>query len=270
MKALLFIIPLLLTLSSCEMTKEIDYSTGNYTPKLVTHGYICPQDGIQVILKTTTNPSSISEDDSASNPEVKIYNDKGEYIELDYTTNNLFTSDSINFIKNDRQYSIQAKADNFTSITSTKQHILDTPIIDSVSITETNTTRAYIHFNNNYEDDVRFFLNVYPYNNGTIDPIYIDSEKFNPFSMLDNINVGSNTVEISTSFYEYDKLLVELYVLSPDLVKFLTSQDNYDYSKEDPFYPQPYPVFSNITGGYGIFASYSYTSTIVNISQKWD
>lgn len=252
------------------MTKEVDYSTENYIPKLITHGYISPQDGIEVILKTTTNPSSISEDDSASNPEVKIYNDKGEYIELDYTSKNLFTSDSLNFITNNRQYSIQAKADNFKSITSTKQLLLATPQIDSVSITETNKTRANIHFNNNYKDDVKFFINVYPYNNGTIDPIYIDSEKFSPFSMLDNINVGSNTVEISTSFYEYDSLLVELYVLSPDLVKFLTSQDNYDYSKEDPFYPQPYPVYSNIIGGYGIFASYSYTSTIVNITRKWN
>jgi hypothetical protein len=37
---------------------------------------------------------------------------------------------------------------------------------------------------------------------------------------------------------------------------------NYDTSKEDPFFPQPYPVYTNMKGGYGIFATHSYDTMV--------
>ncbi|MBR3567004.1 MAG: DUF4249 family protein [Salinivirgaceae bacterium] len=49
--------------------------------------------------------------------------------------------------------------------------------------------------------------------------------------------------------------------LSPDLVRYLKSSEEYSISAEDEFFDNPYLPYSNIKGGYGIFGAYTVNRT---------
>lgn len=49
--------------------------------------------------------------------------------------------------------------------------------------------------------------------------------------------------------------------LSPDLAKYLKSESEYNTSQEDEFFDYPYPLYSNIKGGYGFFGAYTVSQT---------
>ncbi len=256
---LLLLVNLMLFMS-CEYQKELDYYDKYDNPQLIVHGYICPQDGVQVIVKKATSPSDVSGDDRILNANVFLHTTNTEYIQLRQLNDYLFESDSLSYIEENKSYYIRVVSGEFGESFSGKETILPAPHIDSVRIVTEPRKVVNVYFSNNYSNGESFFLETHNYKDGSIESSD-EIEKFNPFSMLRHIQNGSNAIE-SPLYDEFDSVQIVLHVISPALTSFLVSQQNYDTSKEDPFYPQPHPVFTNIIGGYGIFATHSFDTIV--------
>ncbi len=264
LKKIFYSLALLLSLGSlgsCEFQREIDYYEKYDVSHLIIHGYVCPQYGVQVIVKKTTSPSDVFADDRIYNANVFLHKSKTEYIQLQHVNDYLFESDSIGFVEVNKSYYIRVESE-FGESFSSDETILHTPQIDSVKIVTEPRKMVNVYFTNNYSNGESFLIEKRDYIYGKIvEPFH--PEKFNPYNMLINIQAGHNVVELP--LYDYNKLdsvQIVLNVISFTLNKFLVSQKNYDISKGDPFYPQPYPVFSNISGGYGIFATHSFETVV--------
>ena len=65
-----------------------------------------------------------------------------------------------------------------------------------------------------------------------------------------------------------DSVCVLLYTFSADFQIFAQSVVDYESSNQSALYEQPNTVYSNINGGYGIFAAYSVDSLSV-ITKKF-
>lgn len=262
----IFILLLVLITSSCELSKEIDYNTFYEGDRIIVHGFISLQNGVQVLIKKSVAPNNVLSDDKVQNTIVTLYEDEIAIQQLrkiddyQYGTELDFAPDF------GKTYSIKINTENFNETSSNPQPVFMPVSIDSLKIIvedNTNYENLVVWFTNSNQFGWSYYLKVYYYLNGIIDSSYTGAEIFNPYGLLENIVVGKNSVEHQL-YNEFDSLKVELYTLSPDLTTFLESLQNYDSSKEDPFFEQTYPVFSNIIDGYGIFASYSYTTRIVH------
>lgn len=258
---------LVLLFPSCEMTKELDYDTIYERDKIIVHGFISPQNGVELMVKKSVSPNMVLSDDKISDAVVALCEDGTELFLLNRLDDYLFKSDDDFNPAFGKIYSVTVRANSFDETSSAEQVIVATVVIDSlqlISEENTNYKNLVVSFTNKAQNDGAFYLKIYYCSNGTIDSSYLGYEFFNPYGLIDNVVVGRNSIE-RPLYGQFDSLIVELYTLSPDLVEFLKSFQNYDFSKEDPFFEQTYPVFSNIENGYGLFASYSVCSkTILN------
>ncbi|MBP5590217.1 MAG: DUF4249 family protein, partial [Bacteroidales bacterium] len=86
-----------------------------------------------------------------------------------------------------------------------------------------------------------------------------------------DINIKGDSYEMTLNFYgsDYTDISMELRSLSKDLYKYLRSSYLYEMSRYpyDFLSVEPgYNLYSNIDGGYGIFAGYS--SFEVNLTNR--
>lgn len=263
---------LALIMLSCELSKEIDYSTVYEGDRLIVHGFISPQNGARVILKKSVAPNNVLSDDKVQNATVVLYEDEMAIQQLQKIDDYHYETEADFIPKNGKKYSVKVEAQNFSITSSNSQPVFAPVSIDSLKIIiEENTyyENLVVWFTNRNFFGETYYIKMYYYLDGIIDSSYVDHELFNPYGLLKNIIEGTNSVEFQL-YDEYDSLKVELYTLSPDLASFLESSQNYDSSKEDPFFEQTYPVFSNIFNGYGVFASYSFSSKTILKKQNND
>lgn len=262
----MYILIALIFFSCEEYTDEIDYKTIYNGDKIIVHGFISPQTGVQVIIKKSVPPNNLNASDTVNNAVITLYQNGTKLCELNKKSSYLFTSDSNLTIDSNSNYYIKAKADNLETILSCSQPIFEPVKIDSMRlIIDTNSYNSHIavSFYDKKEFGETYYLKLLNYKNGVIDTSSY-REIFNPFGIIENTTKGVNTICEQTDYHtEFDSIRVELYTLSPDLGLFLKSEQNYDDSKDDPFYEITYPVYSNITNGYGVFASYSIYSEII-------
>lgn len=254
-------------LISCELTKEINYDTINSEDKIVIHGFINKTDGVNVIVKKSVPPDNVDADDRLANVDINLFED-GVKIQSLVSLNDYLFSSATSFIpKQESSYYIEVVSQHLPDVISTPQDIFLPVKIDTLYLKIDELTyyaNLMVSFNNNLQPDKSYYLKVLYYLDGNIDSSRIESEIFNPFGLIDNLNYGVNTIEKQIGHIsEFDSLRVMLFTLSPDLTEFLKSFQKYESSKEDPFFEQTYPVYSNIQRGHGIFASYSYTTRII-------
>lgn len=252
--------------SSCELQKEIDYEdVENYEPKIIVNGTIGLDNGVSIFIKKTTSPSNINENDILSEVSAFLHKSETDSIALKREGDYLFSLDSIPYVTPNQEYLLKISADNLDETHSDNQEVLPMPVIDSLEIIDSFPKRLKIYFNNEYEENQSYSLEILSFINGEIDTVGI---KKGVYDIIDNIKQGTNIVERNiNSFTESDSLRIELHLLSEDLVKYVNSVKNYEGSVGDPFYPQPFLVYSNINGGYGIFGADSYSSVVVEINQ---
>ena len=245
---------------SCEITKEIDYNTIYGGDVLIVHGLISPQDGVRVVVKKTLAPNKIKDDDRVTNAVVTVFEGDKQIAVLNQIDDYLFVSDEYFVPEQGKKYSIRASADGFAEIRSAEQLIAAATPIDSMRTVSDDRSSNFLHLltyfthSNTFSDS--YYLNVTFYHQDG-EPWYKPDEFFNPFLANDNTPSGVNAFENQIYLKNYSYIDVELFILSPDLAHFLESFRKYDSSRDDPFFERPHPVFSNITGGQGIFGSYS-------------
>jgi len=250
-------------LLSCEMTKEIDYETIYGGDKIVIHGYISPQDGVRVIIKKTVPPNALQSNDRVSHAIVKLFEDGNMVATLISDDGYFFTSPPSFTPRLDANYHIEVTAEDLPKATSNTQRTFSPVHIDSSKLMVhelTNYANLSVFFNHKNLFGESYYLKVFPYLNGELDTVELGSKYFHFSDIANDLTTGVNEISLGVGqISQFDSLQVRLYTLSPDLSEFLKSYNRYDFSREDPFFEQPYPVFSNIKGGYGFFASYSYT-----------
>jgi len=194
-------------------------------------------------------PNNVNGNDKLTNATVFLYEDNRQIAVLKREDDYLFVSDESFSAEQGKSYSLRVTADGLNEVRSAPQLIEPATPIDSFKFTT---------FEYNYMQLVVFFTVHHPANNGYFLKIDDESEDFfYPYSKIENIVTGFNAVEKRLGSINFDFIEAELFVLSPDLSLFLDSQMKYESSKDDPFFDRPYPVFSNINGGYGIFGAYS-------------
>jgi hypothetical protein len=264
-KALSFVFIFFL-FSSCELTKEIDYSTIYEGDKIVIRGFISP-DGVQVIVKKTVPPNKVNADDRLENAKIDLYEDNIRVTSLIAFNSYLYKS-PLNFsMKLGSDYYITVEAPGFVKVVSASQTIFNPVQIDTLYLKIedlTNYGNIIVSFNVNQKNNLAYYIKTFKYVAGEVDSSSIGSEIFNPYGLIDKTVNGNNIIECQVGHIStFDSLIVNLYSLSPDLKKYLKSVQYYESSKEDPFFEQTYPVYTNIEGGYGIFASYSYSTKII-------
>ncbi len=261
----IFVLLILVFFSSCESSKEIDYETYYGGDKIIVHGFVSLQDGVKVLVKKTVAPNNLNADDGVENAVVTLFEDE-KAIRLQ-KMGDYYVADSNFIMKTDGQYSIQVELEDFDKVYSTVQNSFASVPIDSVTLLVEEGTyyqNLVVWFNNHNQLDNAYYLKVYPYFEGELDEsFYQQSELFNPYGMIDNVVNGRNAIEYQLRKEKFDSLRIELYTLSPDLKTFLKSFKDYDASKEDPFFEQTYPIYSNIKNGYGIFSIYNYDYKII-------
>lgn len=255
----IFLALLPLVTSSCELSKEIDYDTFYEGDRVIVHGFISPQNGVQVLVKKSVAPNNILSDNRIQNAIVTLYENEIAIQQLQKMDDYHYSSELDFDMDFSKTYSVKINAENFSETYSNSQSLFAHVPIDSLKIiVEENTyyENLVVWFTNNNQFNAAYYIKVYYYLDGVNNSYLTKNEIFNPYGLLRNIGLGKNSVE-NRLYDEFDSLIVELYTLSPDLTRFLESFQNYDSSNEDPFFEQTYPVFSNIINGYGIFASYS-------------
>ncbi len=255
-----------LLFSSCELSKEIDYKTIYDGDKLMLHGFISPQNGVELILKKSVAPNAVDADDKVPNASVSLLKDGVVVAKLEKRGDYHYEVQRGFEFSYESKYSIKVEADGFEDLYSSEQAIFEPIIIENLEIIRcenSSCSNLLVEFTYNSGLDAGIYLKYLRYKNGEEESSTSGQEIFNPYSLETDIVNGKNIIEHQLKFAAFDSIKVELYTMSPDLKLFFESTQNYETAKEDPFFEQPYPIFSNMTNGYGIFGSYSVSSKVV-------
>ena len=261
MKKIIAYLTISILLCSCEFEKEIDYRTIYDGDKLIVHGFISPQDGIRVIVKKTVPPNDMNGNDKVSNATVSVFEGDKQIAVLKSENNYLFVSDESFVPELGKKYFVRVKSDGMAEIRSSAQLLIPETPIDSFRIVPdpfSNFMQMIVFFTNKNPLNYAYYFKMISYQDtdDNENPVWESIEFFNPYGTIENIVSNFNATE-NPIYNTCDSIQVELFVLSPDLSLFLESQRKFESSKDDPFFDRPYPVFSNIDGGFGIFGAYS-------------
>ena len=245
---------------SCVFTKEIDDPTLYNGDRLIVQGYVSPQDGAWVVVKKTLPPNRLNDDDRVAHAVVTVYEDNTPVAVLNRIDDYLYESDASFVPEEGKRYSVQVKADNMTEVYSAAQPIFSATPVDSfkIFIFDKNPDFRYLiaYFTHDHPTCDAYYLKTIFYRDGVNSDLRF-SQFFYAFGLIDHVVHGVNSVERQIEYVDFDSTRIELYTLSPDLKKFLESQQKYSSNEDMPFFEQPHPVFDNIRGGFGIFSSYS-------------
>jgi len=147
-----------------KLEKEIDYEDiENFVPKIIVHGTISLEGGVNIIVKKTTSPSKVDENDVLSELAVFLHKSETDSIELKRKSDYLFSLDSIPYLKPNQHYLLKVSADNLDEVYSNIQEVLPSPVIDSLKIIDSFPERLKVYFNNEYEEKRAYSLEITPF-----------------------------------------------------------------------------------------------------------
>lgn len=247
-------------LYSCDeilVTKEIDYSTIYGGDKVVVHGFITI-DSTKVQIKKSLPPNAVKADDKLKIVNAHIKEEEtGKTTRLTRKSAYLFVLDTAELKpKMGNHYTLFVKADDLPEIKSSPQEIFEPIAIDKVKLVSRKGKHDFlVYFNNSNNPEKSVYASLYFV--GKPDPVRWDL--FDYGGLVDKLNPGKNfvTLPITEILKKGTIVYVDLHTLSNDWKKFLKSVSFYEASKQDYFYEQVYPIYSNIENGYGIFASFA-------------
>jgi len=255
---------MLICLVSCEESTVLEYKTIYGDDKIVVHGFISQQDGVNVIVKKTVPPDGVTNNDIIENANVELFENNHKLFSLIRKDDYLYHAPDTFMPKIGASYHLEISSAGMPKAITSAQVIFAPTPLDSVKLfveDQTYYSNIVAYFNHYPNSENAYYLNIIHYHNGSIDSADLYWNSINLFSfagLIENLKNGPNAIEHSVNkMYEFDSILVKFITLSPDLKKFLKTYKDYDSSREDPYYETVYPVYSNVTNGYGIFASYS-------------
>jgi len=279
------VILIILFFNTCETEGIIDYDIFEYENKLVVQGFISNEQGVIVNVNKSLPPLTIYSDsieNKVKNVKVQLFTDNIPSFYLNEIEEGIFVSPDTFLAKYNKGYKIEITADDFTTVTSSVQYLPVPSEIDSVKYFKKDYF-SYLSFSfcDNQLTKNNYYYEKYIYHSGGDDvenyfnPANEYFKLFDPGKVIsDDLFNGSYHIiqdQIFVNYWNYndtimaDSVKIFLYSLSDDIVKFLNSIDQWEYSDDDLWQEIPVMVYSNINGGYGLFASYSQKSAIIRI-----
>lgn len=259
-------------LISCETEKKLNFRLpDDYKPAIVIHGIINPKTGVKVAVSKTAPIYESKNDTYPEDAVITLIEDNTEIFNLTETDSGVFVSPPGFIPCESCGYQIKASAPGLPSVLSSVQYIMPVVNIDSLRIV--NNNGWYLEFlisdpaeTNNYYyfkyDEAQITLDTTElFSNSSFITITAD-DSFNGEKKWHSIRYYSDPFTDTVIVNGY------LFNISEDLNKFNSSMDEYYYTYGDPFLWNTSAVYSNIEGGYGIFASYSYSSKSIIFIQS--
>jgi len=278
MKEKLLMLVLISFIISCEMEKEIEYDYVFDNESIVVHGFITVN-GVEAVVRKTVSPLKDYGSSYLENANVLLIENYNKQIKLIEKDSGFFATPDSFVPEVNYPYILKVEANGFKTVTSSPQSIPDTVKIDSVQFIKASTSSKIFNIiinitkgDNDHENG--YYYKYFRFQNGQNFDIENYNEIFNPYGLIsyNEMELSDNRIileniylkEFNASNY-FDSIKIEIFNLSEDLQKFLSSIIDYESTKDDPWYGQPLPVYSNIVNGYGIFSSYSLNVKTIKI-----
>lgn len=274
MKAIFYIAVILIGFSSCE--KYIDFDEEIKQPKLVVNGIINPDSTFDIHISRSLSVIDGAELSVVENATVNILDENGSlYESLVYDSNGHYLGASMP--QHNQAYTIEVSAPDFDPV-SASTHIpdlIDLSSVDTMGVEDVNGLRELkltITFQDMPNEENYYMLEVYAADiiNGQIflNPMFLRSDDVtlglsqdgysDQVFFSDELFDGTQKTLIiyveDTRDYD-DYIEVRLTSVTQDLERYYRTLNAYNDTYGNPF-SQPVQVFSNVEGGFGIFAGY--------------
>ncbi len=252
---------LLLLLFSCEKEKTIDLKLDNFEEKMVVQGFLSAQNNIELVVKKTVSPDVVNVSDKLDNLLVMLSDNQGGQVQLISNDDKHFFLPSNVVLNPAYKYNIEATSTKYDAKSEFVSIISAIPIDSIIKETGSNydDDKMIIYYNNPDINNI-YLAKFYFYKNGNLINDYPQTEKFDPYDMIMPDNIGSNSYKVR-AYRNIDSVKVKFYTLSKELAKYYKSYINYTNSLQSSF-GESYPIYSNISGGLGVFGSYAYDEKV--------
>lgn len=256
----------ILAFTSCEIESDVHgYSYKYPGDKLALIGYISPQNGVEASVTRSTSPADGYGDPLLADVTLFLCEDGEEVAECHTIDDIHYTLDAKDYhIDTNRKYSLKAVSKSLGTAYS-KPSSFPSPLqLDSV-VYEKNDDWYHIltfyFFNDSPQDYCRFHMTKYghglAYDNNVIGGF---SELPKAYSHYE-INTHDDIHHRDSAFVEMRKYADEMYIYEKSL------RDNFK-SETDPYFDNVFPVYDNITGGYGFVCTYISQSVMIMINEE--
>ena len=265
--------------TACDLEKEIDIDGAEYREAINISGHISRQYGANVFVECTYPPQS-SVHYNKKIDDAKVYLTSGGVKIAEIPSSSYFEGllyhidiDTFNF----NSYGVLVESEHLGTAYSAEQALPDVVAADSVVVTESDNSSyiATFYFSND-DKQAGYYCNALTSDRDEGDIAKLFYTKFYGSDAIHYQEARKKDYcHISCIFYpatySFDELeyYADFITLSPDLAKYLKSEAEYNASQEDEFFDYPYPLYSNIIGGYGFFGAYTVSQTKGVIKGKW-
>lgn len=291
-KLLLFSIPILMLISSCEKTVQVDMPP--YEPVLVVNSILDVDSALTVDVLHSRSILDSSRIKRITSAKVELYENDNYVGRMILDTNNAFTLPSFT-PKSGNIYKIEVEQSGYKSVsahTFTPQpvNILRHSVSGGAGKNEMNEPLAVLNLSiNDPSDKNYYFFQLYKFVNDTF---WIDTLSNQVFSWAERIPIYNQSTEHSSNleigyltsdelfngreyqfnlyFDEYElqdtsssDLIAYVSSVSPEFYKFIISQNLQQLSTGNPF-AEPVRIYSNINNGLGIFGASTTRKIIIH------
>lgn len=274
MKAIFYIAIILIGFSSCE--KYIDFDEEIKQPKLVVNGIINPDSTFDIHISRSLSVIDGAELSVVENATVNILDENGSlYESLVYDSNGHYLGTSMP--QHNQAYTIEVSAPDFDPVSASTNipDLINLNSVDTMGVEDVNGLRELkltITFQDLPNEENYYMLEVYAADiiNGQIflNPMFLRSDDVtlglgqdgysDQVFFSDELFDGTQKTLIiyveDTRDYD-DYIEVRLTSVTQDLERYYRTLNAYNDTYGNPF-AQPVQVFSNVEGGFGIFAGY--------------
>lgn len=280
MKKLFVYLTIVCALVSCELEKEIDIEGAKYKDMLYIRGYVSREKGAYVeVGKVLPAATDSWMKKNVSDAEVYLMSEGKEIAKLPYQPHY-----GLYYSKVDQydcsSYSIVVKKGDIVAY-STEQAFPKQVEIDSVVLiqkqrrdvfeanvyfqNQEDVAGYYCHAKGDTQESIEWFENVFEYN-----MTHFNGDEYNDF--IKQMSRGKTV--LTTDFYCWDMsdtnyYEVDLIHISDAFDRYLKSEYENQATADDIFFDNPYPYYSNITGGAGFFGACTFSVHKGIILPRW-
>jgi hypothetical protein len=260
------ILALLVVLHSCEVQEKKTNKNLPYAgDKIVLYGFVITNQRIEVTVQKSLPLTCTECNDTIKQATVNLFEDGKLLCELvTENSRNYYTTPDI-IPTTGHTYHIEVNAPGLPLARSEEITPVNPQKIDTAYLSyEKYFTVLHYSFTKNdaHTNFYDYTIQLYMKNGGII-----DSRKLS-FSYLSTMQINeTGNLWRQAKFYidkpSTEQIKFTLYQISDELVKYLKSQDDFESNFDDAYNDNPTPIYSNIIGGYGIFASIGKDSLMV-------
>jgi hypothetical protein len=256
--------------TACDLEKEIDVDK-NYDEAIFIGGHVSRKFGAVVSISRTLPPFRTEEDINTIIDDAKVYLTSGgkKIAEIkpdpEYKGEYFIRIDTFSY----NSYGVLVESESLGTAYSTEQTLPDEAIEDSIVFVKGREgfVLAKFYFTND-KAQAGYYCNAYTSDRFDDEDNSINNLFRTHFYSRDaviymqnrqesNCHIDAEFCPASPSVPYIIEYYADFITLSPDLARYLKSAEEYNLSKEDEYFDNPYLPYSNIEGGYGIFGAYT-------------